>query len=171
MNDHEQFQRSFADTFEELQLFVLRRAPNVDCEAVVSDAFVVAWTKWPTRPKRAEEIRPWLFGITRNTMRNAARRETQRPERESHLAIKESRGIECGNASELSVLTFLAQLRARDREILELVAWEQLTTRDLAIALDISETAARVRLHRARRKLESLISSNNRKATQPFAFN
>jgi hypothetical protein len=36
MNDHEQFETSFTANFEDLQLFVLRRAPNVDCQAVVA---------------------------------------------------------------------------------------------------------------------------------------
>jgi RNA polymerase sigma-70 factor (ECF subfamily) len=47
----------------------------------------------------------------------------------------------------------LDALSSSDREILLLVAWEGLSPKQLAIALDMSQPAARVRLHRARRRL------------------
>ena len=48
------------------------------------------------------------------------------------------------------VLNGLAEL---DRELITLTAWEQLSTADAARVVGISPTSARVRLHRARRRL------------------
>ena len=49
----------------------------------------------------------------------------------------------------------LARLRDDDREVLMLVAWEGLDATRAATALGISPAAFAVRLHRARRRLES----------------
>ncbi|HWH19880.1 MAG TPA: sigma-70 family RNA polymerase sigma factor, partial [Solirubrobacterales bacterium] len=48
----------------------------------------------------------------------------------------------------------LAKLEEAEREVLRLVAWEGLSTRDGAQVVGCSPGAFRVRLHRARRKLE-----------------
>ncbi|MGO4229800.1 sigma factor-like helix-turn-helix DNA-binding protein [Arthrobacter sp. YAF34] len=45
----------------------------------------------------------------------------------------------------------LARLRERDREVLMLSYWDELTTAELAQTLGCSSSAAAVRLHRARR--------------------
>jgi RNA polymerase sigma-70 factor (ECF subfamily) len=44
----------------------------------------------------------------------------------------------------------LAALSAEDAELLRLWAWEQLTPREIATVLDVTENAAALRLHRAR---------------------
>ena len=46
-----------------------------------------------------------------------------------------------------------ADLEEAEREVLRLVAWEGLSTRDAAAVIGCSPGAFRVRLHRARRKL------------------
>jgi RNA polymerase sigma-70 factor (ECF subfamily) len=47
----------------------------------------------------------------------------------------------------------LAELDERDREVLMLMAWEGLSGREAAAALGCSDTAYRIRLHRARKRL------------------
>jgi RNA polymerase sigma-70 factor (ECF subfamily) len=44
-----------------------------------------------------------------------------------------------------------------DQEILRLSGWEELTPRELAKALGISQVAARSRLHRARQRLRTAL--------------
>ena len=53
----------------------------------------------------------------------------------------------------------LAQLPARDAEVLRLDAWEQLTGEELAYVLGCSTAAARVRLHRARRRFATAFAA------------
>jgi RNA polymerase sigma-70 factor (ECF subfamily) len=47
----------------------------------------------------------------------------------------------------------MEQLSARDRELLRLFAWEDLTPGEIATALGCSSNAAKVGLHRARKRL------------------
>jgi RNA polymerase sigma-70 factor (ECF subfamily) len=51
----------------------------------------------------------------------------------------------------------LALLSEPDAEVLRLWAWEHLEPAEIATALGISSVASRVRLHRARRRLESIL--------------
>jgi hypothetical protein len=48
----------------------------------------------------------------------------------------------------------MQQLSPSDREVLRLAAWEELTPVELATAVGCSTSAAKTRLHRARRRLE-----------------
>ena len=52
-----------------------------------------------------------------------------------------------------SVAAAFAQLREEDRELLALAAWEELDPGEIATVLACSRNAARIRLHRARRRL------------------
>lgn len=51
----------------------------------------------------------------------------------------------------------MAELSADDRELLTLIGWDELTPAEAATVLDIPPDAARSRLHRARRRLENLL--------------
>jgi RNA polymerase sigma-70 factor (ECF subfamily) len=60
-----------------------------------------------------------------------------------------------------AVADALAKLLPRDREVLLLDAWDDLTRSEIAIALDCSKAVASVRLHRARRRFRNAIEEAN----------
>jgi RNA polymerase sigma-70 factor (ECF subfamily) len=62
-----------------------------------------------------------------------------------------------------ALLDALVELREGDRELLTLIAWEELTPREAAKALGISSAAARTRLHRARRRLRARLAERPRR--------
>lgn len=53
----------------------------------------------------------------------------------------------------------LAELSERDREIVTLTAWEDLAPREIATVMATSPNAVRIRLHRARKQLESRLAT------------
>jgi RNA polymerase sigma factor (sigma-70 family) len=53
----------------------------------------------------------------------------------------------------------LLDIAERDREVLLLVAWAQLTCEEAAQALGIAAGTARSRLHRARRKIRAALAT------------
>jgi RNA polymerase sigma-70 factor (ECF subfamily) len=63
--------------------------------------------------------------------------------------------------------TAFAELSESEREVLRLVAWEGLSTRDAARAFGCSAGAFRVRLHRARRKLAKHLAAAGHLAGAP----
>lgn len=56
-----------------------------------------------------------------------------------------------------TVLRAFSRLSNADRELLSLVAWEGLTAREASRVLGTTAVAARVRLHRARRRLAAAL--------------
>jgi RNA polymerase sigma-70 factor (ECF subfamily) len=56
----------------------------------------------------------------------------------------------------------LASLGAQDQEVLGLWAWECLEPREIAIALDVSVNAATLRLGRAKKRLATKLSRQDR---------
>jgi RNA polymerase sigma-70 factor (ECF subfamily) len=50
-------------------------------------------------------------------------------------------------------------LPEQDRELLSLVAWEELDTAQIATVLGVSRNAVRIRLHRARKRFAKLLTA------------
>ena len=55
-------------------------------------------------------------------------------------------------------LRALAKLSERDRDLLLLAAWDGLTADEIAVVVGCSRAAAKVRLHRARRRLQRTLA-------------
>jgi RNA polymerase sigma-70 factor (ECF subfamily) len=139
--------------------YALRRCADRDDAAdVVAETFLVAWRRLGDVPLGADE-RLWLFGTARHVLanhdRSARRRDrlTERLRDELRHQLPAHRTPEAG-----PVLEALADLPEPDRELLMLIGWEELEPSEAARALGISPTAARVRLHRARRRLRARLA-------------
>jgi RNA polymerase sigma-70 factor, ECF subfamily len=163
------FKKVFSDTYSDIAAYLLRRLPFVDVDETAADVFATAWLKWDKRPSDELQVRPWLFGIAHNHLRNRHRfrRRQQRTElriQNEMTAAQTSRHgrelLESLGDDSIKVaimLRTLATLKRSDQEILRLHAWEDLSTSELAIALDCAEGTARVRLHRAKQRLAKAI--------------
>ncbi|WP_261566677.1 RNA polymerase sigma factor [Frankia gtarii] len=132
---------------------------------VVSETFLAAWRSRDRRPPTAQEVLPWLYGIAGNAVRNQRRagaRESRLVARMSAAgagpassAVTEDIAEESGRRD--GALAAFGQLGEDDRELLRLVAWEGLDLTGLAAALFITPSTAKVRLHRARRRLQAAL--------------
>ncbi len=149
----EDFRRLWTDYNRHVLAYALRRtAQRSDAEDVVSATFGVAWRRWGDRPAAEFEL-PWLYAIAARVLANQ-RRSLRR------LAALRSRLRDLPTPADKErsdlpdVVAALKQLRTDDQEILRLAAWEGLTGAELAVALDCTENAAAIRLHRARKRLE-----------------
>lgn len=159
-----------------IQLYCARRLSAADANEASVDVFVVAWQKRDQIPDGAG-ARPWLYGIARNVVRNQARGAR----RWSRLTAKALAVSEISPANpELQVVRRLEdrlvgdaakQLSERDREVLLMHAWEDLTVAEIATALGLSTTAAHMRLRRALERLAKALStkldSNHQSRTVP----
>jgi RNA polymerase sigma-70 factor, ECF subfamily len=92
-------------------------------------------------------------GFARRVLANQRRAAGRR------RALTERVGVavtdERGRPGRPSVLQALAHLPEKDRELLLLVAWDGLSIGEAAAVLRCSATAAKVRLHRARRRFRA----------------
>ena len=126
-------------------------------EDLTAETFARAWV---ARERiRVGSIKAYLLMIARNLYRDAARgrTDTSLPE---HLDLADSRpGPEASLQArdELQrVLSALAQIPEHEREVLLMATVEGLSHQAIAVALDLSVEAVKVRVHRARVHLNTV---------------
>jgi RNA polymerase sigma-70 factor (ECF subfamily) len=139
----------FAAHYGHVLAYALRRSERHVAQDVAAETFLVAW-------RRLDEVSelelPWLYGVARRVLAN----EVRSARRRGALAERASaaRPSDWESATTDSTLArALGRLCERDRELLLLTAWEGLSPAEAATAIGCSRPAARVRLHRARKRL------------------
>lgn len=150
------FEKCFDQHYLQVFAFAVRRVRGREsAEEIVADTFAIAWRRRDLIP---DPPLPWLFAIASNVIANLHRSDGRRENLGLRLVQEASALVpvpdpadSIAGRDELSAA--FARLEERDRELLRLVAWEGLSTREAADVIGCSPGAARVRLHRARRKL------------------
>jgi RNA polymerase sigma-70 factor, ECF subfamily len=126
-----------------------------DVEDVVAETFVVAW-------RRLEEVPPfglpWLLGVARHVSANVRRGHRRRDALTGRVGAQPPDDpVWPVGGSDDAVTAALHRLSDADRELLTLLAWDELTHEEAAEALGCSRGALKVRLHRARRRFAALL--------------
>jgi RNA polymerase sigma-70 factor, ECF subfamily len=155
-----QFGRLYREHGRAILAYALRRAGDPeDAADVVAETFLIAWRRLSDVPA-GDRARLWLYGVARRVLANRYRAKQRRTQLGDRLA--ESLRTELathasprGEAAE--ALRAMGELSEEDRELLLLVSWEELSPGEAARVLGISALAARSRLHRARRRLRTLL--------------
>lgn len=137
--------------------YALRRCDSqADAQDVLAETFVVAWRRLEVVPADDRAIL-WLYAVARRVLANQRRGQKRRYQLTTRLrSVRADTGeadAECRDEVH-SVITALAQLHRKDREILRLAAWEGLSHAEIGAVLGCSENASAIRLHRARQRLD-----------------
>lgn len=146
----EQFSRMFDAHYARVLAFAERRVGRDLADEVTAETFLVAWRRLDSVP--AEPL-PWLYGVARNMVRRQLR-VTSRQAELPYLLARERPNVPADDSEHDALWRAFEQLSDRDREILALIAWEELSVRDAAMVLNVPAPVFSVRLHRARRRLE-----------------
>ncbi|RYV52633.1 RNA polymerase sigma factor [Pengzhenrongella frigida] len=154
ISPEERFAVLFNRTHQPLLAYSVRRvADPADAADIVAETFLVAWRRLDEVPPD-EQARAWLFGVARRVLANYYRGEHRRLAlgerlRTSLREVAVPPPQVCATAVEIA----MERLSPDDRELLRLVAWEELAREEIAMVLQIPRATVRVRLHRARRRL------------------
>jgi len=116
-------------------------------EELTADVFRIAWEKELAEPPGIG----WLLATARNVLGNEYKGRRRRQELVERLKDEVRHQVPEPNDERAAVAEVLVRLRERDREVLMLSYWDELTIAELAQTLGCSSSAAAVRLHRARR--------------------
>lgn len=142
--------------------YALRRAASQeDALDAVAETFTVAWRRRADTPIDPDQVRPWLFGITRRCLADINRTSARATRLGAKLAESFVDGVIPGPATGddyTAVRQAMADLSDADRELVALIAWEGLTPAQAAGPLNLTPAATRVRLHRARARLKHALS-------------
>jgi RNA polymerase sigma-70 factor (ECF subfamily) len=144
-------------------------APGGAVDDVAAEVFTVAWRRLDVVPGEQPQTERWLLAVARRALSNQ-RRAMAREARRIECAGADRRPVEQAElsghghghahaaAERLSLLQAWRSLPPEDAEILQLVGWVGLGLDQLADRLGCRRGAAAMRLSRARRRLETLIS-------------
>ena len=165
---------AFAAVFDrhhaELYRYLRRRVDSGLAADLAAETFVVAFARRGAYRADTHDARPWLYGIAHNLLRNHLRAERRQlaayarhgvdPLADADAAVAFS--MADSRADSAAVNAKLAQILAvmadRDREVLLLFAWADMSYAEIGLALEIPVGTVRSRLHRARRQLRALVS-------------
>ncbi len=145
-----------------------RVAGREAAEDVVGAVFQTALRRLHTYQPERSAPQTWLFQIARSTVTDHLR-QLQR-KRHLHVSIDHIHDLVSDLPSPEEQLLYeervrrllnaVAELRPTDREVLELRYGGELTLRELAEVLGITESAAAVRAHRALRRLQGRLKQD-----------
>jgi len=111
-------------------------------------------------------FRTWLFGVIRQTAREHHRRARSHQERAERLTreVSADGGGSADPAEDLErlearriLLGALAELPPRQREVLHLVFYQDMTVREAAGVMEVSLGSARVHYDRGKKRLKALL--------------
>ena len=124
-----------------------------------------------TRP-----LRPWLYGIAANLARHTGATSDgccaltrERASIPFLLRTTAALGVWKPRPAVASLQRALADLRPRDREILLLHAWAELSDGEIAAALSLPVGTVKSRLHRTRERLRNRLGANGQSAAKTLS--
>lgn len=131
---------------------------------ILQDVFVAAFKRkedW----QEIKQVRGWLYQIAIRQVLQFQRRELRQRRRiEQYSKEKSADGDRslldrlCGIEQVDMVRSALWQLRPSDRQVLLLKYCDELSCRDIAVRMGVTETTVQSRLLRARRQLRGLLT-------------
>jgi RNA polymerase sigma-70 factor (ECF subfamily) len=151
------FDELYEGTRSSLLAYFLRRVDEpADAADLLSEVFLVAWRR---RDELPEQAHLWLYGVARKVL--AAHRRGRRVQYELATRLRAQVVQQYAMAEgDVYVRQVLSRLSARDRELMELVVYEQLTPVEIAVVLGQRAGTVRVRLHRARERLRGALADD-----------
>lgn len=149
------FKAVFAAHYPAVYGYAARRLGRDDAGDAAAETFTVAWRKLSSIPEEPETLL-WLYGVARRVVANQQRARRRRERLGAKAALQPVGASPAADAG-AGVLAAIAGVSVEDREILMLAAWEGLGPAQIGTVLGCSRNAAAIRLHRARRRLESAI--------------
>jgi RNA polymerase sigma factor (sigma-70 family) len=158
VKDPQAFSVLFERHFDEIHRYLARRIGVDRADDLAAEAFVVAFERRATF-RAPGDVRPWLFGIATNLLRNQWRAERRALNALADLtAAAEGSGADVGGVRRMEVLEAVAALDADQRDVVLLFAWEGLSYEEIGSALGVPVGTVRSRLARARRRLRKQLA-------------
>ncbi|PZG43445.1 RNA polymerase subunit sigma-24 [Spongiactinospora gelatinilytica] len=149
----DRFEAIYHAYYPAIHQYAARRTGSPEDTAdVLSETFLTAWRRIADVPE-GEQARLWLYGVARRVLANQRRALSRRAGLTERLKdASATRPVSRGDGLD-HVREAFDDLSVRDREVLALACWEELSGPEIGKVLGCTGTAARIRLHRARKRL------------------
>jgi RNA polymerase sigma-70 factor, ECF subfamily len=153
--------------------YLARRTDRQAADDLVAETFLAAFAKRDRYDLGHADARPWLYGIATNLVAQHRRDQARQYQiRQATVPEPEAPGHADRVVADVTAQAMrplldaaLAALTAGDRDVLLLIAWEQLTYQEVSRALGIPVGTVQSRLHRARTKVRQVLAGTEAGAT------
>jgi len=151
----ERFSELYTALYGRVRAYAARRVGPDAADEVAAETFTIAWRRLDAIP--AEPL-PWLYGVARNVV--ARHRAGMARQAATQDALERERVVsaEALGSDDEALWEAWHRLSGTDREVLALIAWEELSVAEASRVLGCPAPVFSVRLHRARRRLEQLLA-------------
>jgi RNA polymerase sigma factor (sigma-70 family) len=147
--------------------YLARRTGRFDAEDLLAEVWINAFRSRVTYDLEQPTALPWLYAIARNVVRGHWRQIDRHSDSSADVfdPWHEVDNRLVANAAARGLRKALMSLPDEQREVLLLVAWEELSPSEAALVLGIPAGTARSHLHRSRQMLREraavLVDPNN----------
>jgi RNA polymerase sigma factor (sigma-70 family) len=173
LTDPERFAGLFDRHAPVIHRYLARRGGSGLADDLTAETFLAAFRRRDRYDCAHRDARPWLYGMATLVLAQH-RRDEARQLRIRLAAVPEPHqpghgervaGDVTAAAIRGALAASLAGLPASDRDVLLLIAWEQLSYDEVARALDIPVGTVKSRLSRARTRLRSALAGTELSST------
>lgn len=154
----QRFEELYSRHFREVLAYCIRRGGADDAYDAANEVFTIAWRRLADVPA-GEAARPWLFVVAKRVLHRRRRgalrfrRLVVKAGGIRHHGGPDPESVVVQRVEYETVLQAASRLSVRDREVLNLAAWEGLAHSEIAEILGCSIAAVDQRLHRAKQRL------------------
>lgn len=158
----ERFQALYTEHRTSILGYCMRRIGPTDAADACSETFLVAWRRLDDIPDAPKTL-PYLYGIAARVLSNQVRSSRRRRRLDAklkHLGVISGQDVSTivvGHSGHDDVIAALHKLRPKDREIVLLHNWEDLSRETIAEMLGMTKAAIDQRLHRSYRRLAGIL--------------
>lgn len=155
------FDEIYEEYYKKIYRYVSYRVNNTsDIEDIVSKIFLKIYSKIDSYNKETGNISPWIFTIAGNTVKDYYRKNSIRKffsldslekEPEYDFSIEENTEKQ---EEFLKLREAVKKLSKKDRDLVSLKYGAELSYKEIAEIMDITETYVGVRLHRCLKELK-----------------
>jgi RNA polymerase sigma-70 factor (ECF subfamily) len=157
----------FSRHFAEIHRYMARRVGTEQADDLAAEVFTRALQSCHRYEARHDDARPWLYGIAANSLFKHRRSEGRQlrvlARAGSHGSYHDPlpASVDRLDAAALAprLAAALRRLEPRDREVLLLFAWAELSYAEIATALSIPIGTVRSRLSRARERIAGALDA------------
>lgn len=161
----ERFDQLYRTLSGSILAYAARRTTSAhDAAYVMAETFAIAWRKIDDVPE-GDNARPWLYGVARGVLANHHRSNRRRHRLSERVTSQLAAAVELSvtqidTSVDPAVNVALSSLDEPDRELLMLLAWDDLSRDEAAQVLGCNTATLRVRLHRARWRFRAALEAD-----------
>jgi RNA polymerase sigma-70 factor (ECF subfamily) len=150
--DQDKFVATFRSHLQDISKYLTRRVEVSQVEDLASEIFEIAWRKRDSCPEGFELA--WLYKIAgfvvSNHRKKLSRRAITVPLLDHDRSAPSAEDVALDGSA---VAQAFDELSAKDRQVLALLVFEQLSIKEIAVVLGTTENNTSQRLKRARERL------------------